>query len=57
MKMKKTALPDIVYLGKESVKISTGLLNQVKAHKQKTGVTITAFIEQAIEQKLKTDKK
>ena len=40
-------------MSKENVKIDTGLLNQVKERKKATGITITAFIEQAIEAKLK----
>ena len=41
---------------KESVKISVGLLDKVKANKQVTGVTITAFIEQAVQEKLNKTK-
>lgn len=41
---------------KEPVQISKNLLEKVREQKQKTGVTITAFIEQAIEHKLKTEK-
>lgn len=37
---------------KESVKISVELLDKVKANKHSTGVTITAFVEQAVSEKL-----
>ena len=36
----------------ESVKIKTALLKKVRANKQATGITITAFVEQAIKEKL-----
>lgn len=36
----------------ESVKISRGYVNKVKAIKEKTGVSIIAFIEQAIDLKI-----
>jgi post-segregation antitoxin (ccd killing protein) len=39
---------------KESVKVSKDLLNQIKERKKATGITITAFVEQAIQDKLKT---
>jgi len=39
-------------MSKENVKIDTGLLNQVKERKKATGITITAFVEQAIKEKL-----
>jgi len=39
---------------KESVKVSKDLLTQIKEHKKATGITITAFVEQAIQDKLKT---
>lgn len=42
---------------KENVKISIGLIAQIKAKKEKTGVTITAFVEQAISEKLLREKK
>lgn len=42
---------------KESVKISIGLINKLKANKIATGVTITAFVEQAISEKLLREKK
>lgn len=42
---------------KESVKISIDLIEQVKNRKLKTGITITAFVEQAISEKLKREKK
>jgi predicted DNA binding CopG/RHH family protein len=37
---------------KESVKVSKDLLTQIKERKKATGITITAFIEQAITDKL-----
>jgi len=37
---------------KESVKVSKDLLTQIKERKKTTGVTITAFVEQAIKEKL-----
>jgi hypothetical protein len=37
---------------KESVKVSKDLLTQIKERKKATGVTITAFVEQAIKEKL-----
>jgi predicted DNA binding CopG/RHH family protein len=39
---------------KESVKVSIALLEKIKANKATTGITITAFVEQAIQDKLKT---
>jgi len=39
---------------KESVKVSKDLLAQIKERKKATGVTITAFVEQAIKEKLTT---
>lgn len=42
---------------KEPVQISKNLLEKVREQKKKTGITITAFIEQAVELKLKTEKK
>ena len=39
----------------ESVKIKKSLLNKVRKSKKTTGVTITAFVEQAIEDKFKTN--
>jgi hypothetical protein len=39
---------------KENVKVSIALIGPQKAHKQLTGITITAFVEQAIQDKLKT---
>ena len=41
---------------KESIKISVELLDKVKANKLATGVTITAFIEQAVQEKLNKTK-
>jgi hypothetical protein len=37
---------------KEPVQISKTLLEKVREQKKKTGVTITAFIEQAVKEKL-----
>lgn len=39
-------------MSKENVKIDSKLLEKVKAKKEKTGITITAFVEQAITEKL-----
>ena len=39
-------------MSKENVKIDSKLLEKVKAQKLKTGITITAFVEQAISEKL-----
>jgi len=43
-------------MSKENVKIETELINKVKKVKQSTGVTITAFIEQAVQEKLNKTK-
>lgn len=44
-------------MSKENVKIDTKLLEKVKDRKLKTGITITAFVEQAISEKLLREKK
>ena len=41
---------------KESVKISIALIERLKANKLETGVNITAFIEQAVSEKLNKTK-
>jgi hypothetical protein len=41
---------------KENVKVSIALIGQLKVHKQLTGITITAFVEQAIQDKLSKTK-
>jgi len=41
-------------MSKENVKIDSNLLTQIKERKKVTGITITAFVEQAIQDKLKT---
>jgi predicted DNA binding CopG/RHH family protein len=42
---------------KESVKVSKDLLTKIKERKTATGITITAFVEQAITEKLLREKK
>jgi hypothetical protein len=39
-------------MSKENIKIDSDLLTQIKERKKTTGVTITAFVEQAIKEKL-----
>lgn len=55
MKTKKTIHQQFVEMladVKKPVQVSEILLNRVKAEKLKTGITITAFVEQAITEKL-----
>ena len=39
-------------MSKENIKIDSDLLTQIKERKKATGITITAFVEQAIKEKL-----
>jgi post-segregation antitoxin (ccd killing protein) len=43
-------------MSKENIKIDTNLLTQIKERKKATGITITAFVEQAIQDKLSKTK-
>ena len=47
---------ELLNIKRVSVKVSNQLLNQINELKQSTGVTITAFIEQAVSEKLNKTK-
>lgn len=53
MKRKPIYIPEPSELGKESVKISKQVVDKIRAYKKQTGVSLTAFIEQACEEKFK----
>ena len=40
-------------MAKENVKISKEIMDKARAYKKQTGVSLTAFIEQACEEKFK----
>jgi hypothetical protein len=56
-KTKKVAAPDKAKTDDVAVKIDRNLYNEVQAHKDSTGISIIAFVNMAVKEKLKRDKK
>jgi hypothetical protein len=53
----KAAAPDKAKTDDVAVKIDRNLYNEVQAHKDSTGISIIAFVNMAVKEKLKRDKK